>query len=723
VTRAALGAIAVVVGVVALLSVVAVKMQSLDFQEHSRYQAGLVHLRELDAQLNADVLESRFELATSYDALVADLARLKTTGNELLIAPAFVGPEARTEIAALLASHAQSVDAKAELVERFKTENAILRNSLHYLPVIYGDLVPTAAPDRAPFGVSDTVRDMLLYNLTGDPLIARAIRARLDLMATAHLGDGSPAAYQLHMLAAHAGIVLASKPILDGLVGEMVAVPTLARAEALEAAYDGEYGRALGWANLYRFILLGLAVVLLTCSVYILARLRRATVERNSALQHQAHHDGLTNLPNRTLLHERLEIAVAGAQRAGQQLALLIMDLDRFKEVNDTLGHHAGDALLRQLAVRLQSARGTADTVARLGGDEFAVLLPNANGDAACARAARLLEDLAQPFMVEERALEIGASIGIAIFPDHGPDAETLLRHADIALYVAKREHGGSILYSPEQDVHSATRLGLAGELRRAIETGELVLHYQPIVDCRTRRVCGVEALVHWQHPSQGLLLPDQFIPLAEETGLIDLLSHWVLERALQQGRAWLQDGLHLSMAVNVSMRNLRDRRLPEILAPLLATYDLPPGWLTLEITESAVMADPERALGVLGHLRALGVRVAIDDFGTGYSSLAYLKRLPVDQLKIDRSFTSNVASDRSDLAIVSSVVELGHQLDLQVVAEGVEDNASWTLLLDLGCDEGQGYLFSRPLPADDLIHWVHASPWGQPPQDTQAAA
>lgn len=719
-TRSRLAVAAVTLGVVLLLSFVAVRMQSLDFQEHSRYEAGLVHLKELDARLNADLLESRFELAISYDSIVASLASLKVTENELAVAPGFVSTEARADLSRLLASHAQAVEAKTALVERFKSENAILRNSLHYLPVMYSDLVPVDAPAR--FGVSDTVRDVLLYNLTGDPEIASVVNARLDLMDSTKLTEGTPAAYQLRTLAAHARIILASKPILDGLVEDMVAVPTLPRAEALEATYDQEYGRALGWANLYRLTLLALAAVLLACSVYILARLRRTTVERNKAnadlvgrqeaLQHQAHHDGLTDLPNRTLLHERLEDAVADAQQSGHPISLLIMDLDRFKEVNDTLGHHAGDELLRQVAARLQLARRPADTVARLGGDEFAILLPDADVGAASARAGQLLEDLAQSFTVEERALEIGASIGIALYPEHGADAETLLRHADVALYVAKREHGGSVLYATEQDLHSAARLGLAGDLRKAIDNDELVLHYQPIIESRTRRVCGVEALVRWEHPRQGLLLPDQFIPLAEETGLIDLLGRWVVEAALQQCQAWRQDGLELTVAVDLSMRNLRDRHLPATIASLLEAYDVPSGRFTLEITESAVMADPERAIEVLGRLRDMGVRVAIDAFGTGYSSLAYLKRLPIDQLNIDGSFTLHVCSDRSDLAIVTSVVELSHRLNLQVVAEGVEDQASWDLLMDLGCDQSQGYLFSPPLPASELARWSRESTW-----------
>ena len=597
------------------------------------------------------------------------------------------------------------------LVERFKSENAILRNSLHYLPVLYRDLAPTPAVDRSPDGVSDTVRDALAvqpYGRPGDRQSGqRATRTDGELRGP---GGGSPAAYQLRTLAAHVRIILASKPVLDNVIEEIVAVPTLARAEALEAAYVREYGRALGWANLYRLVLLALAVILLSCSVFILARLRRATIERNAAsaalvvrqlaLQHQAHHDGLTNLPNRTLLHQRLEGAVAGARASGQAMALLIMDLDRFKEVNDTLGHHAGDALLRQVAGRLSWSRSRAETVARLGGDEFAVLLPDAHVATAGMRAARLLDALAQPFTVEERLLGIGASIGIALYPEHGADAETLLRHADVALYVAKRQNGGAMVYSPEQDLHSATRLELAGALRRAIEHGELVLHYQPIVERHSRQVSGLEALVRWQHPRQGLLLPDQFIPLAEEIGLVDLLSRWVLEAALQQCSD-LAAGRPGSTGLGRTCRCgiCRISGCPGTVAMLLELYNVPPGRLTVEITESTVMADPERALAVLGQLRELGIRVAIDDFGTGYSSLTHLKRLPVDQLKIDRSFTLNVCLDRSDLAIVRSVIELGHRLGMHIVAEGVEDAATWKLLIDLGCDEAQGDFFSRPLP------------------------
>jgi diguanylate cyclase (GGDEF)-like protein/PAS domain S-box-containing protein len=835
-SRSGVSAVGVAFGIALMLSVVAVKMQALDFQEHSQYDARLVHLKELDAQLNADVLESRFELATSYDALVADLAGLKITEDQLLLAPTFVDEQDRGELSRLLTSHVQAVEKKADLIERFKSENAILRNSLHYLPVIYSEFGPTA-----PAGVNDIVRDVLLYNLTGDPTVAAGVRARLDLIPAGDSTDESSAEYQLHMLFGHTGIILASKPVLDGLIADMVAVPTLPRAEALRSAYARDYERALDWANIYRLMLLGLALILLVCTVSILARLRRATVERNAAnaglvsrhaelrrsearkaailesaldamvvvdadgvvsefnpaaertfgytraeaigttlaelvvsigpgreigellatstdaapigkrllgigrrhegteiplelaviqidcdgppiftaylrdiseqrhaeqaLQHQAHHDGLTDLPNRTVLHQRLEDAVADGHQVGLPVALLIMDLDRFKEVNDTLGHHAGDALLRLVAARLQATRRAGDTVARLGGDEFAILLPGANIEAAYQRAARLLKDLTQPFTVEERVLDIGASVGIALYPEHGADAATLLRHADVALYVAKRQRSGSVVYTPEQDMHSATRLGLAGELRKAIENGELVLFYQPIIGCRSGRVTSLEALVRWRHPHRGLLLPDHFIPLCEETGVIDLLSRWVIEAALRQMHTWHDDAIDLPVAVNLSMRNLQDQQLPEAIALLLVQYGVPPAWLTLEITESAVMADPERAVEVLGRLREIGV--AIDDFGTGYSSLAYLKRLPVDLLKIDRSFTLNVCTDRSDLAIVRSVIELGHQLDLQLIAEGVEDEASWSLLVGLGCDEGQGYLFSRPLEAEAVAHWV----------------
>ncbi len=427
------------------------------------------------------------------------------------------------------------------------------------------------------------------------------------------------------------------------------------------------------------------------------------------SLRHQATHDALTELPNRVLLQDRLTQALADAARDATPIALLLLDLDRFKEINDTLGHHVGDQLLQRIGPRVLELLCGADTMARLGGDEFAVLLPGAEEAAATALATEILAALAVPFMLEGQSLDVGASIGIALAPAHGDDAATLLRHADVAMYVAKRGHQGHAVYDPAQDGNNPLRLGLMGELRAAIAQGELLLHYQPKLDHTSGRVSGVEALLRWPHPVHGLIAPDQFIPLAEQTGLIAPLTWWVLETALAQCQTWARAGLLLGVAVNLSARTLHDLALPARIAALLATYGVPAGLLTLEVTESALMADPTRALNVLTQLAEQGVCLAIDDFGTGYSSLAYLKRLPVHQLKIDRSFIQHLVEGGADAAIVASTIGLGHHLGLRVVAEGVETAEAWQLLAASGCDVSQGYHLSRPVTATELERWLRA--------------
>ncbi len=425
------------------------------------------------------------------------------------------------------------------------------------------------------------------------------------------------------------------------------------------------------------------------------------------SMAHLALHDALTDLPNRTLLHERLRQAILEARRGGQTLALLVMDMDRFKEVNDTLGHYFGDVLLRQVGLRLRDGLRASDTVARLGGDEFAVLLPGSDQEGAHWAARKLLTLLEHPFELEGHALDVRISIGIALYPDHGADAETLLRRADVAMYVAKRGGTGYAMYTTEQDPYSPSRLALIGDLRRAIDQEELVLYYQPKLSYRTGRVTGVEALVRWPHAIHGTLNPDQFIPLAEHMGLIKSLSHCVLNIALRQCRAWYDAGWILPVAVNLSLRDLHDARLPEQIGHLLESWALPPSLLHIEITEDTAMSDPGRTLGILTWLRGLGVHLAIDDFGTGQSSLAQLRRLPVDQLKIDKSFVREMAVNDNDAVIVRTIIDLGHNLGLTVVAEGVEDAATTELLTRLGCDEGQGFYLSRAVPPAALIAWL----------------
>ncbi len=430
------------------------------------------------------------------------------------------------------------------------------------------------------------------------------------------------------------------------------------------------------------------------------------------SLRHQALHDSLTDLPNRALLHLRMAEAFKAAPETRHSLALLLLDLDQFKEINDAFGHHRGDALLVKVAARLRGVVREGDTVARMSGDEFAVLLPGADEEEVVRVVDAIRTALDVPLSLDGQLLRVTSSIGIALAPAHGTDGSTVLRRADIAMYAAKRGRLGHAFYEPAQDQHSQESLTRIAELREAIERGTLVLHYQPQVDLAGGQVCGAEALVRWNHPFHGLIPPDQFIPLAEQTGLIAPLTDWVLGEAIRQCKEWQRVGILLGVSVNLSMWNLRDPALPDRIARLLQARKLSPAWLRLELTESALMADTACTVDVLARLSALGLQLAVDDFGAGYSSLAYLKKLPVAELKIDRSFVREMATDTTDAAIVASTVTLGHALGLRVVAEGIEDRATWDLLAGIGCDVAQGYYIARPLPPDALVRWLRESPW-----------
>ena len=425
--------------------------------------------------------------------------------------------------------------------------------------------------------------------------------------------------------------------------------------------------------------------------------------------EHQATHDALTGLPNRLRLEALIERAIAD-RALGGTFAILLMDLNRFKEINDTLGHHHGDLLLRRVGARLESAVRDGDVVARLGGDEFVVLVTRLAEPGTAERVAeRVRTALREPFRLEELTLEVDASIGMATFPTDGKDAETLLQRADIAMYHAKRSHLPAAAYSPEHDHHSPARLALAADLRRALDADELVPWYQPQVDVATGAATAVEALARWQHPSLGLLHPAAFIEVAETTGLIRSLTLRVLAAALRDREQWARDGLDLELAVNVSVRNLLDPQFPGEVARTLDSAGAPSERLKLEITESSIMADPSTAKAVLEQLAAMGIGLSVDDFGTGYSSLAYLKELPVGELKIDRSFVIQMHSDRDDALIVRSTIELAHNLGLRVVAEGVEGAEALAELRNWRCDGAQGYHLSRPLAAARIPHAVPA--------------
>ena len=418
--------------------------------------------------------------------------------------------------------------------------------------------------------------------------------------------------------------------------------------------------------------------------------------EAEHELRHRARHDALTGLLNRAALTEELTAAVEDAASGGPATAVVLLDLDRFKEVNDTLGHSVGDTLLRSMAQRLTGELRAGTVLARLGGDEFVVVLRGCTGEEAARVAGRVLAAVRRPVQVEGLSIEVDGSCGVAV---HGRTATDLLRHADVAMYAAKADHLGVAVHSPAMDRNPAAPLSLSGDLRRAIRNGELVVHYQPQVRLDDGRVVGVEALVRWQHPVRGLVPPAEFMPIAEQTGLIHPLTDVVLRQALTDCRRWRDGGLELVVAVNLSARSLLDPGLAGRVAELLREHGLPASCLELEITESAAMKDPGRALEVLTELRRLGVELSVDDYGTGHASLAYLTRLPVSTLKIDRSFVQTMELDASDRTIVRSTIDLAHSLGLRVVAEGVETRAVWEDLRRLRCETAQGYWLARPLP------------------------
>ena len=428
-------------------------------------------------------------------------------------------------------------------------------------------------------------------------------------------------------------------------------------------------------------------------------------------LHHQARHDSLTGLPNRLLFHDSVAEAIEDAARDGSELAVFMMDLDRFKEVNDTLGHASGDGLLREVGRRLQDALREGDSIARLGGDEFAVLVPQARRMQVLEVVRRVRGAIEQSIALEGLPVNVEVSIGIARYPRDGADVDTLLRRADTAMYLAKDSNVGYAFYDASVDTHASSRLALIGELRHAIEDMELVLHYQPKISVRSGRIAGVEALIRWHHPERGLVMPDDFIPVAQETSLIKPLTLYVINEAGKQWRAWADEGRRLPIAVNLSMRNLIDPALPGEVAALLGRWRMPAAMLKLEITESSIVDDPSRTKDVLDRLGAMGLRLSVDDFGTGYSSLAYLKRLPIDEIKIDRTFVSTMVAREEDEIIVRSTIDLGRNLGLEVVAEGVETRAIMERLAQFGCDVAQGYYLSRPVPPDELTIWLDDYP------------
>ena len=440
--------------------------------------------------------------------------------------------------------------------------------------------------------------------------------------------------------------------------------------------------------------------------------LNKELVKTNKDLEYMALYDGLTGLPNRYLIQDRLQQGLHGAKRDNRQLSILMVDLDRFKEVNDTLGHHVGDELLKQVGMRFQAQFRQVDTVGRLGGDEFAVIVLNGGAEGATKVADHLHRALEEPFELDDGSYRVAASIGIAVYPDHGDDVSTLFKRADIAMYEAKQNHANVTLYDSRYDQHTRSRLSLMGDLHQALDLNQLELFYQPKLDLRSQTIIGVEALMRWHHPDHGMVPPDVFIPALEQSGILKRYTYWALETAAAQCRAWGDQGWDLSVAVNLSMYNLHDSGLSGQIRACRRANRLPPNALVMEVTESAVMSDPHHVSKVLDELQENGIQLSIDDFGTGYSSLGQLKRLSVSELKIDKSFVLDMGQDTDDAIIVRSTVDLAHNMGLRVVAEGVENEGCLAMLRGMSCDVAQGFYIARPMPAARLSDWFSDCPW-----------
>jgi diguanylate cyclase (GGDEF)-like protein len=442
----------------------------------------------------------------------------------------------------------------------------------------------------------------------------------------------------------------------------------------------------------------------------LLAVRKTASISREK--EHQALHDSLTGLPNRKMILGELDERLRESERRGTHVAFCLLDLDRFKEVNDTLGHQVGDRLLAVVAQRIQGALRPNDLVARLGGDEYAILLdPVRSPEASVEVAQRVRQALTRPFHVEGMLFELEASIGVAVYPEHGVDVDAIVRRADVAMYLAKEERTGVELYVADRDHNSASRLALLGGLRSALEKNELQVHFQPKVSLSSGAVVGAEALVRWHHPQRGLVMPDEFIPMAEHSGLMAPLTEYVIDQSLAQVAKWRMAGLEVPVAVNVSMRDLHGRDLVAVVASSLERHDLPASMLVLELTERVLTRDSGEVKATLNALRRLGVAASLDDFGTGYSSMVLLKSLPISEIKIDRSFVSRLTADPGDVTIVASIIDLAHGLGMTAVAEGVESEQVHDLLQDLGCDAIQGWYVSRPLDADNATAWLLRHP------------
>lgn len=537
----------------------------------------------------------------------------------------------------------------------------------------------------------------LCLNKTGDSTVTVILQRSME--------EALKPFYRLH----HILITLFIGGLLISLVGGVLIARTVTRPVRIlaDAAHKIEQGDYTHKVDVTRHDELG---QLASAFNYMIS----AISKREKEIKYQAYHDNLTGLPNRSFLHDQLNEAIDAAREKNKPLALLMMDIDRFKDVNAVLGHQNGDTILKKIGTLLTDTVEPTSILARMGGDEFAILLLETNGlQYTLTVVQNIMKALESHFLIDGNPIQVEASFGIVMYPEYGNDADTLIKLADVAMYKAKGSMNGFSVYSPDIDQHSLRQLLLLGELRRGIESEEMTFFYQPKVSFTSGRIVGMEALLRWNHPRHGFIPPDEFIPVLEKTGFIKPLTMWTLKAAITQCSEFNKKGILLDMAVNLSARMLLDPQIPDSIDEMIRTFNLQPEQIIIEVTESAVMADPERTMITIKGLDEIGVRLCVDDFGTGYSSMSYLQKLPVDELKIDKSFVLNMDKNINDATIVQSVIDLGHNLGLKVVAEGVENRQTWDMLQSRGCDVAQGYFMSKPIPMIQLMDWLKNSQWG----------
>lgn len=749
------------VGLASILVFLYARTQDQDTAEYFETAAMLRELKQLNADWELDVLKSRIRVNASYDPLVQPLAEMKRL-RERLLANSVPGGAFAAGALAL----DRAIEDKTRLVERFKSHNALLHNSRAFLPIAADDVAAALSPAagranqaccaHVAAGVRKILLDALVHSrdLTGDDVVR--IGSALERLPVSDATLPAQAVQALDIFALHVRALLREQPIVRELVLEIAAVPVAARIDDLDNLLGAEQQTAARRARQYRQYLLVFAGALVGLLLYAAASLVRthqvirrfnkelrqanttleqrvqertselreahaallAEMEKERAAAQQveylAYHDRLTGLFNRSMFSQLLERSLREARRYSRSLAVMFVDLDRFKNINDTLGHEAGDLLLKEVAQRLKSCLRESDSVARLGGDEFVVMLPNAGDhDQLSAVAQKILGAVAQAFSLHGQEFRVTASVGISVYPGDGDDEATLMKHADIAMYKAKEDGKNNFMFfAPNLAQLSIERLAFESSLRKALEDQQFEVHYQPKVDCRTGRMNGVEALLRWTHPELGSVSPAQFIPVAEETGLIVPLGRWVLQTACEQHAAWRREGLPpLRVAVNLSARQFGDVALLSDITAILKETGIDPAFLELEITESMLMADPQRATQTLQACKQLGVSLSVDDFGTGYSSLSNLKRFPVDTIKVDRSFVRELPASEKDRAITDAILSMARTLSLSVVAEGVETQGQAEFLRDRGCDEIQGFFFSKAVPPAVIADMLKASP------------